>query len=171
MRNKSKVLGKQPPTPTSITCGFDNPASLGCVFYELESGELAAPFTAAAIHEGHDGIMHGGLSAAIIDETMGRSNAVYNKRKGRNYVPVVTAEMTTSYLKPIPVGKPMVAYGRIEKEDGRKRYASGEILDEDGQVMLRARALFITVDFIEDMESAARIHECRTLSENDPEKL
>lgn len=171
MRTKSKVLGKQPSTSTSITCGSDNPASLGCVFYELESGEAAAPFTARKIHEGHDGIMHGGLSAAVIDETMGRANAVYNKMTGRGYMPVVTAEMTTRYLKRISVGKPMVAYGRVEREEGRKRFATGEILDEDGAVMLTAKALFITVDFIKDMESAAKIHERQALCETDPKEL
>lgn len=171
MRTKSKVLGKQPSTSTSITCGSDNPASLGCVFYELESGEAAAPFTAQKIHEGHDGIMHGGLSAAVVDETMGRSHVVYNKKKGRDYVPVVTAEMTTNYIRPIETGKPMVAYGRIEKEDGRKRFATGEILDKDGAIMLTAKALFITVDFIEDVESTTKIHERQPLCETDPKEL
>ena len=41
-REKKRVLRKQIPTPTSITCGAENNASLGCQFYELEGGERVA---------------------------------------------------------------------------------------------------------------------------------
>lgn len=170
-KNKSKVVGKQRPTSTSITCGKDNPSSLRCVFYELESGELAAPFCAKHIHEGHRGVMHGGLSAAIVDETMGRSHAVYHKQLGREYIPVVTAQMTTKYIKPIFVGQPMVAYGRIVREEGRKRFATGEIVDENGEVVLEAEALFITVDFTLDRDEIVGDHEICQLSAVDPLEL
>ena len=170
-KDKSRIVGKQRPTSTSITCGKDNPSSLRCVFYELESGELAAPFSAKHIHEGHRGVMHGGLSAAIVDETMGRSHAVYQKQMGREYIPVVTAQMTTKYIKPIYVGEPMVAYGRIVREDGRKRYATGEIVNEQGEVVLEAEALFITVDFTLDRDEIVGQHEICELSAVDPLEL
>ncbi|MBQ6900432.1 MAG: PaaI family thioesterase [Firmicutes bacterium] len=170
-QNKSRIVGKQRPTSTSITCGKDNPSSLRCVFYELESGELAAPFCAKHIHEGHRGVMHGGLSAAIIDETMGRSNAVYHKKTGRDYIPVVTAQMTTKYIKPIYVGEPMVAYGRVIKEEGRKRFATGEIINEKGEVVLEAEALFITVDLEMDRAEVVGQHEICQLSAVDPLEL
>ena len=67
-RQKRKVISKQLPTPCSITCGSENPASLGCQFYELEGGEVGTIFTPRSIHEGHNGIMHGGMSGAVLDE-------------------------------------------------------------------------------------------------------
>ena len=115
--------------------------------------------------------MHGGLSAAIVDETMGRSHAVYQKQMGREYIPVVTAQMTTKYIKPIYVGEPMVAYGRIVREDGRKRYATGEIINEQGEVVLEAEALFITVDFTLDRDEIVGYHEICELSAVDPLEL
>ena len=65
-RIKSRVEGKQLSTPNSITCGTGNPGSLKCIFYDLENGEVATVFTPQRIHEGHTGIMHGGLSAAVL---------------------------------------------------------------------------------------------------------
>ena len=43
-RIKKKVIRRQISTTNSITCGTENPASLGCVFYELEGGEVATVF-------------------------------------------------------------------------------------------------------------------------------
>ena len=50
-RKKKRVIAKQTRTKTSIVCGTENPASLGCDFYELEDGELATFFTPKEIHE------------------------------------------------------------------------------------------------------------------------
>lgn len=148
-RIKKKVIGKQIKTTTSIVCGTQNPASFGCEFYELEGGELATVFTAKKIHEGHDGIMHGGLSGAILDEVMGRCNFL----KGADdvpYNPYVTGEMTVRYCRPIPVGETMRAYGRIERSEGRKNFSTGEILNKDGIVMAEASGVYIRTNLIDD---------------------
>lgn len=51
--------------------------SLGCVFYKLEGGEAATIFRCSRWHEGHEGIMHGGMSAAVLDEVMASATGVY----------------------------------------------------------------------------------------------
>ena len=71
-------------------------------------------FTPKEIHEGHDGIMHGGLSGAILDEVMGRCNFV-EAADGTLYNPYVTGEMTVRYDLPIRVGTKMRAFGRIDR--------------------------------------------------------
>ena len=148
-RIKKKVIGKQVKTTTSIVCGTQNPASFGCDFYELENGELATVFTAKEIHEGHDGIMHGGLSGAILDEVMGRCNFA-RSADGTAYNPYVTGEMTVRYYQPIPVGEPMYAYGRIERSEGRKNFSTGEIVNRDGVIMASASGLYIRTNLIDD---------------------
>ena len=148
-RIKQKVIGKQVKTTTSMVCGTQNPASFGCEFYELEDGEVATIFTAKKIHEGHDGIMHGGLSGAILDEVMGRCNFV----KGTEdipYNPYVTGEMTVRYYQPILLGEPMYAYGRIERSEGRKNFNSGEIVNAAGVVMAEATGVYIRTNLIND---------------------
>ena len=139
-RKKKRVIAKQTRTKTSIVCGTENPASLGCDFYELEDGELATFFTPKEIHEGHDGIMHGGLSGAILDEVMGRCNFV-EAADGTLYNPYVTGEMTVRYYLPIRVGTKMRAFGRIDRSEGRKNFNSGEILDAAGVVVAEAAGI------------------------------
>lgn len=172
-RTKKKVVGKQPRTKNGIVCGTQNPSTLGCEFYELEDGELATVFTALPIHEGHDDIMHGGLSAAILDEVMGRCNSGYADN-GVRYNPYVTGEMTVRYCLPIPVGKEMYAFGRIDRSEGRKNFNSGEITDKDGTVYASSSGIYIRTDFINENEFAGdddQTGELRTLSEADPTEL
>lgn len=148
-RKMKRVIAKQSRTKTSIVCGTENPASLGCDFYELEDGELATFFTPKEIHEGHDGIMHGGLSGAILDEVMGRCNFV-EAADGTLYNPYVTGEMTVRYYLPIRVGTKMHAFGRVDRSEGRKNFNSGEILDADGVVVAEAAGIYIRTNFIDD---------------------
>ena len=170
-RTKKKVLRKQISTTTSITCGKENPASLGCVFYELEGGEVATVFRCGTLQEGHEGIMHGGLSGAVLDEVMGRANRSYDRSTGGLKVPVVTAEMTVKYLKPIMSGEVMTAYGRIDSKDGRKRFASGEIVNEAGEIMASATGVYVSVstDYANDDIKPDRLG--GALGPEDPEEL
>lgn len=170
-RIKRKVLRKQISTTNSITCGTENPASLGCVFYELEGGEVATVFKCGRWHEGHEGIMHGGMSGAVLDEVMGRANRSYDRLTGGLKVPVVTAEMTVKYLKPIMSGELMTAYGRIEKKEGRKRFASGEILNEAGEVMASATGVYVSVDIVDTNADWEQAQLGAEPGPDDPEEL
>lgn len=172
-RIKKKTIGKQPRSKNGIVCGRENPASLGCEFYELEDGELATVFTAEHIHEGHDNIMHGGLSAAILDEVMGRCNSEYGE-DGIRVNSYVTGEMTVRYCLPIAVGKKMYAYGRIDKKEGRKNFSSGEIIDEDGIVYASATGIYIRTNVSDNPESfdtATNANGLVDLSADDPSEL
>ena len=170
-RTKKKVLRKQISTTTSITCGKENPASLGCVFYELEGGEVATVFRCGTLQEGHEGIMHGGLSGAVLDEVMGRANRSYDRLTGGLKVPVVTAEMTVKYLKPIMSGESMIAYGRVDSKDGRKRFASGEIVNEAGEIMASSTGVYVSVDFVENNTYWKQAQHGMELGPDDPEEL
>lgn len=170
-RTKKKVLRKQLSTTTSITCGTENPASLGCVFYELEEGEIATVFCCDRWHEGHAGIMHGGLSGAVLDEVMGRANRSYDRLTGGIKVPVVTAELTVKYLKPIMNGELMTAYGRIVRKDGRKRFASGEIVNKAGEIMALATGVYVSVDLVDNNMDWKQAQLGMELGPDDPGEL
>ena len=170
-RIKQKVLRKQVSTTNSITCGTENPASLGCVFYELEGGEVATVFKCGRWHEGHEGIMHGGMSGAVLDEVMGRANRVYNRSEGEFQVPFVTAEMTVKYLKPILSGEIMTAYGRIDSRDGRRRFASGEILNGKGEILASAEGIYVSVDIVDDNGDRRGVQQGMELEPDDPKEL
>ena len=148
-RTKKKVIRRQACTTTSIACGTENPAALGCVFYELEDGEVATRFTPGMWHEGHTGMMHGGLISSVMDEVMGRSNRIFNEATGEFRAPYVTGEITVRFLKPIFLGETLTAYGRVEREEGRKRFISAEVVDDDGVVRAVASSIFFKVDVLE----------------------
>lgn len=170
-RIKKKVIRRQISTTNSITCGTENPASLGCVFYELEGGEVATVFKCGRWHEGHEGIMHGGMSGAVLDEVMGRANRSYDRLTGGLKVPVVTAEMTVKYLKPIMSGELMTACGRIYRRDGRKRFASGEIVNEAGEIMVSASGVYVSVDIVDTNADWKQAQLGTEPGPDDPEEL
>ncbi len=142
-REKKKVLRKQSMEENSIICGVKNPSSLKCVFYELEGGEVGTEFIAERFQEGHENMMHGGFIAAILDEVMGRS---INNIEGGEPDPFVTAEMTVNYLQPIAVGLQMYSYGRVVRSEGRRCYATGEIINDEGVIMAKGQAVYVRVE-------------------------
>ena len=173
-RQKKKVLRKQIPTPTSITCGTENPASLGCQFYELEGNEVATFFTARNVHEGHVGIMHGGLSGSVLDELMGRSTLNYCDKNQEDWIPrYMTAEMTVKYKKPIKTGQKIYGYGRVDKKEGRCCFASAELVNEDMEIVAMATGVFVEVKTpkAELPEYVGSGEKRQKISKNDPKVL
>ena len=96
---KHKVCRKQPNSKMCLVCGLKNPFGLLTAFYELENGELAALFTAREEHQGYPGRLHGGIATALLDETIGRAIMI----RYRDNVWGVTAEISTRFLRPIPL--------------------------------------------------------------------
>ncbi len=127
---KQPVIRKQPNSRMCVICGTDNPHSLVASFYEIASGELVALATPRDEHQSYPGRLHGGMIAALLDETIGRAILA---RHGEA-VWGVTVEFTTRYLKPVPLGAELRIVGRITAEDGRTFHGTGEILLPTGDV-------------------------------------
>ena len=86
-------------------CGHQNPFGLKLTFEEQDETYIAR-FTGRPQHQGYDGIMHGGIVSTLLDEIMAR----YLYAKGMN---AVTARLEVRYLKPTPIGVPLLLKGRI----------------------------------------------------------
>ena len=173
-RNIRRVLRRQNPSLNSITCGTENPASIGCRFYELEGGETAAVFSIGEFHESHKGIMHGGLSAAVLDETMGRT--IMHRDNCKADEPdfmCVTMEMTVRYRKPVLTGGLKRAYGRIEKEDGLCVHLTADIVDEADEILATARGKFVKIQKTSGAgeENEKNHQKYLPLTEKDPKDL
>lgn len=82
---------------------------------------------------------HGGIIATILDEAMGKVNKI-------RQVIAVTSEMTVNYVKPVPLGKWLVAEGWEDRVEGREHYNAGEIRNPEGEVLARGKGKFIAVD-------------------------
>jgi acyl-coenzyme A thioesterase PaaI-like protein len=104
---------------------------------------IIAQFTVTDAHQGAPGLAHGGLLACAFDEALGATVGQLLRR------PAVTGRLETDFLRPVPVGSTLHIAGRLDGVAGRKVYASadGRLDAPDGPVALRARALFVIVDF------------------------
>lgn len=89
------------------------------------------------LHEGPPGLVHGGVSAMVLDHLLGTAVGVAG-RVG------LTASLTMSYRAPVPLGVLVVATAEYTRSEGRKSWAEGRIALPDGTVLVEATGLFIT---------------------------
>ena len=126
---------RQPDSSMCFVCGRDNPIGLHLQFY-VEDGQVKTTFTPGPQHQGWPGILHGGITCTILDETIGRTCFLVDMW-------AVTARFQVRYLKPIPVGQPLTAIAQIVRARSRALEARGEIRLPDGTVAAEADGLYI----------------------------
>jgi acyl-coenzyme A thioesterase PaaI-like protein len=115
--------------------GAANPLSPPMAIRVLDDNSVVSEITMRPIHEGPPGAVHGGWVASLLDQLLGIANTVAN-------VGGVTAELTVRYRKATPYGVPLTIRARTDSADGRKIFASGEIV-ADGVVTADATGVFI----------------------------
>lgn len=106
-----------------------------------EDGGLLAELSCPAEYEGGPGVAHGGWVASVLDEVVGLA-CVFDRHQLS-----VTGELTIRYLKPTPLGSPLLVIARVDRLDGVRGHASGElILEASGAVLAEAHGIFIARD-------------------------
>lgn len=133
-----KVLKAQNVSRMCMICGKQNPYSLKARFYELDSGELVGLFQPRPEHQSYPGRLHGGVSSAILDETIGRAVNISDPTAWG-----VTVELNVRYRKPVPLGDEIKAVARITKDGSRMFEGTGEIVLPDGTVAVEANGRYI----------------------------
>jgi acyl-coenzyme A thioesterase PaaI-like protein len=98
-------------------------------------GVVHADFVLGAAYEGPPGHVHGGVCALILDHVLGATA----HRPGE---PAVTGTLTLRYVRGTPLGQPLRAQAHIDRVDGVKTFAVGNIADEKG-VTVQAEGVFI----------------------------
>lgn len=115
-------------------------------FYTTAPGEARAELSVPAHYEGYPGVVHGGIIAAMLDETGGRAWMDDPTRF------MVTAQLNVRYRKPVPTETPLTIIGKTGSSRGRVSEAHCEIHDPDGNVL--AEAELVLVDIPEEQLSA-----------------
>ncbi|PIU90350.1 MAG: hypothetical protein COW33_01640 [Anaerolineae bacterium CG17_big_fil_post_rev_8_21_14_2_50_57_27] len=133
-------MNKQPNSRHCFVCGIENPVGLHLKFYETGPGEVTADYTAPEHFQGYPGVLHGGIVAAILDETAGRAHM-------GNFPPrfMFTAKLEVRYRKNVPVGQPLKIVGRAGRDKGRAAEATSAIYSQDGTLLAEANALMINL--------------------------
>lgn len=151
---KFRVTGKQHISKNCLVCGVQNPFGLKTKFYELENKEIVAYFTPHTYLQSYPGILHGGISATILDETIGRAIMAHYGQESFG----VTIELNLKYKKPVPLDVELKVIGRIVSDKGRIFEGTGELILPNGDVAVTASGRYmkrnvnqiVENDFIED---------------------
>jgi uncharacterized protein (TIGR00369 family) len=109
-------------------CGKENPAGLGVDFeINREQRAISAKFTPSDIHQGYEGIVHGGILSTLLDEAMAKLTVSLG-------TPAVTAQITITFKTPAAPGEELFISGRLTHETGRLIRAEAKI--ERGPVLI-----------------------------------
>lgn len=118
----------------NVLIGIRNPVAPPLVIHHEADGQVWTEFMLGAAYEGPAGHVHGGVCALILDHVLGATA----HKPGR---PAYTGTLTLRYLRGTRLGA-LRAQARIERVEGAKTFAVGEILDVHGATV-RAEGVFI----------------------------
>ncbi len=111
-----------------FVCGKTNPYGLSVDFeINAEERSLRALFTPTDIHQGYEGIVHGGILSALLDEAMAKLAFSLG-------IPAVTAEMTVKFKAPAAPGEQLLISGKLAQET--KKLILAEATIEKGTIMI-----------------------------------
>ena len=125
-----------------MVCGVDNRFGLQTRFYETENNEVIALVTLGEQHQSYPGIAHGGVSAALLDEVIGRAIMTHYDQDAFG----VTLDLQVKYRQPVPLAVELKIVGRIIRDGGRIFTGSGELYLPDGKVAVEAQGKYMKRD-------------------------
>jgi len=111
------------------------------------SGRAWSDFHLGAAYEGPPGLVHGGVSALVLDQMLGEAAGAGGK-------PGMTGTLTLRYRRGTPLGD-LRAEAHIDRVDGIKTYAVGHIADAEG-VTVEAEGVFILPKWAREKFAADR---------------
>jgi acyl-coenzyme A thioesterase PaaI-like protein len=129
-------MGKQPNSRYCLLCGLENPIGLQLAFYEDEDNRVTARYVPEVERQGYPGMLHGGITCALLDETIGRTLVRYD-------IWGVSVELNVRFRKPIPLGEPLTVVGEMVELRSRMMEGVGKVLLADGSVAATATAKYM----------------------------
>jgi acyl-coenzyme A thioesterase PaaI-like protein len=115
--------------------GAENALAPPVVLDRRQGGGTSGEVTFGLPYQGPAGFVHGGVSAMVMDHVL----SVLDTLGG---APVVTAQLTVRYHRPLPLFRTVAVASRSVRNEGRKHWATGEMV-VDGVVAVSAEGLFI----------------------------
>lgn len=119
-------------------CSEKNPCGLQLAT-RMEGEKIFTEYTARKEHEGYQGVLHGGITASILDELMGcvlQEKGIYG----------MTAKLEISYHYPVMTGDRLTCFAEIVNIDGRKIKVRSVAKLMDGTIVANGEALYIQVE-------------------------
>lgn len=123
------------PAPAALHSPIN--AALGIVVEDLPDGRVRLALETDASHRNEVGIVHGGVSALLLDGAMGRC-------VGRTLAPgqtCATVQLSVQYLAPAE-GR-IAALARVARRGRTTAFMEGECTRSDGTVVARAHGTWV----------------------------
>ncbi|KAK0629541.1 HotDog domain-containing protein [Bombardia bombarda] len=133
----SQTLNRKGAIPAFVTF-YTKPAEARDLVREVKAFLSLGPMV-----NGWAGICHGGIAMTILDEVMGQLPAVNKLRGNLPDIPLMTAYLNTTFVRPVRTPTTIMVTARLLKVEGRKQFADAVIEDEKGEVLAKAEALFV----------------------------
>lgn len=128
-----------PHTHSCFVCGDANPLGLKLRF-ETDGQVVRAKFTPRAEHVGFKGVVHGGLTATVLDEIMVWACAVATRQFA------YCAELNVRYLHPLSPGIETVVTGElVANRKGKIFEARGRLQTANGQISAEATGKYLPI--------------------------
>lgn len=118
-------------------CGDENASGVQARFH-VAGDAVRTRVRLPARFNGYRGVAHGGIAAALLDESMGWAATVF----GKEHPMYVTGELTVKYLAPVPLEADIEIESRLVRDAGRMAIVEGE-LRSGGTVRVKAAGKFL----------------------------
>lgn len=128
--------------------GPENAVAPPLVLAADPDGSVAGTVNLGITYQGPPGCVHGGISALLLDHTLGVANA-HAGTSG------MTGTLTLRYEQPVPLHTDLVVRGWQDRVEGRKIWSRGTITSGD-EVLVRAEGLFIDKHLARPGQAASR---------------
>jgi acyl-coenzyme A thioesterase PaaI-like protein len=92
-----------------LLCSKSNPMSMHLDFYADLTGTVYAEFMTNPYLQGYKGILHGGVTCALLDSAM--THCLFNLQ-----IEGVTGEMNIKFIKPVPINSKIILKAALEKK-------------------------------------------------------
>lgn len=134
-----------------FACGQKNETGLRMVF-RREGNRIRADFRPHEHHQGFPGVLHGGIIASLLDETLGRTGALRRQW-------LITGKLDIRYRIPARITDSLTVWGEIVRERAGAIEATGAVELSNGQVVADARGVFLRLPAPVVQETLARYPE------------
>jgi uncharacterized protein (TIGR00369 family) len=133
-------MQKQPSSRTCFLCGRENDSGLKMEWYNnSDTNQVEGTVIIPEDFNGYPGIVHGGIVAAVLDETAGRAMMLNGDWENL----FVTLKLNVTYRKPTPTNTPLKAIGCLEKQGNRSAHVTAELKLPNGDVTAEATAVVV----------------------------
>ena len=120
-----------------FACGSKNPIGLKLEFH-FDGDDYVTAFEVRPEYQGWAGIVHGGLLATALDETMAR--LLWEKE-----IEAITGRLEVRYRKPVKIGDKLEIRGRIARRRSPVVETVAEARRPDGEAVAEAKAVSMEV--------------------------